>query len=112
MKETISWNNFGVLDLRIGTILEASEFQESKKPAIKLLIDFGSEGIKKSSAQITILYSPSELIGRQIVALINLPAKQIANMMSECLVLGAVNQSGEVVLLQPDRKTENGIPIA
>ncbi len=112
MKEIISWGDFSLLDLRIGTILEASIFQELKKPAIKLLIDFGTAGKKKSSAQITILYSPNELIGKQVVAIINLPSKQIANIMSECLVLGAIGLNGEVVLLQPERRIENGSHIA
>lgn len=104
----ISWNDFEKIDIRTGTILEASVFQKAKKPAYKLKIDFGKEGIKNSSAQITVLYSINELIGKQIIAVINFPPKQIADFMSECLVLGVYNENNDVVLLMPDRQTFNG----
>ncbi len=104
----ISWNDFEKIDIRTGTIIEASLFEKANKPAYKLKIDFGKEGIKNSSAQITVLYSLDELIGKQIVAVINFPVKQIANFMSECLVLGVYNENNDVVLLMPDKPTDNG----
>lgn len=104
----ISWDDFEKIDVRTGTIMEAQLFAKAKKPAYKLKIDFGKEGIKNSSAQITTLYSTDELIGKQIVAIINFPPKQIADFMSECLVLGVYNSDNNVVLLQPDKQTENG----
>lgn len=94
-------------DIRTGTIMHAEIFPEAHKPAYKLTIDFGEAGIKKSSAQITETYSPDTLIGKQIVAVINFPPKQIGKFISECLVLGVYTNSG-VVLLAPDRNTENG----
>lgn len=101
--------DFYRLDIRTGTIVEAFEFPEAKKPAYKLTIDFGKEvGLKKTSAQITDLYKPAELIGKQIVAVVNFPAKQIGKYMSECLVLGAVASGGEVNLLVTDKQSENG----
>jgi len=104
----ISWNDFEKIDIRTGTIIEVSIFEKAKKPAYKLKIDFGKEGIKNSSAQITVLYSVSALIGKQVIAVINFPPKQIANFMSECLVLGVYNENNDVVLLTPDKQTENG----
>ena len=104
----ISWEDFEKLDLRTGTILEARLFVKAKKPAYKLKIDFGKEGIKNSSAQITTLYELNELIGKQIIAVINFPPKQIADFMSECLVLGVYNENKDVILLQPERQTDNG----
>ncbi len=103
----ISYDDFSKVDLRVGTIIEAEEFKEAKNPAYKLKIDFGGIGIKKSSAQITSLYSTQELIGKQIIAVVNFPPKQIANFMSECLVLGVVNGK-EVRLLTVDKLAENG----
>ncbi len=109
----ISWDDFDKVDIRTGTIQNVEDFPEANKPAYKLLIDFGEDiGIKKSSAQITDLYSKEELIGTQIVAVVNFPPKQIGPFMSECLVLGAVNQKGEVVLLQTERNSRNGIKIS
>ena len=104
----ISWEDFEKLDMRTGTILEAQLFEKAKKPAYKLKIDFGKEGIKNSSAQITTLYELNELIGKQIIAVINFPPKQIADFMSECLVLGVYNENKDVILLQPERQTDNG----
>lgn len=104
----ITWNDFEKLDIRIGTIIEVNDFEKARKPAYQLKIDFGIEGIKKSSAQITVLYSKEELIGKQIIAVINFPPKQIANFISECLVLGVYNENNDIVLLQAERKTENG----
>lgn len=99
-------------DIRTGTILEARSFPEARKPAFQLTIDFGELGIKKSSAQITDLYDANNLVGMQIVAVVNLPPKRIAGFVSECLVLGAVQQDGSVVLLQTERKVTNGIRIS
>ncbi|MFM7078854.1 MAG: tRNA-binding protein [Bacteroidota bacterium] len=95
-----------------GTVLQAEPFPEARKPAIKLLIDFGPMGLKKSSAQITSLYNPTDLVGRQIIALVNLPPRNIAGFVSECLVLGAVCKDGSVVLLTTERIVENGIKIS
>ncbi|MEQ8239266.1 MAG: tRNA-binding protein [Cyclobacteriaceae bacterium] len=105
----ITWNDFEKIDMRIGTIIEALPFPEARKPAYKLQIDFGQEiGMKKSSAQITMHYSPEELIGKQIVAVINFPPKQIGPIISECLVMGSYKPDGSVILMQPDKPTENG----
>ena len=104
----ISWSDFEKIDIRTGTIIEASIFEKAKKPAYKMKIDFGEEGIKNSSAQITVLYSVNELIGKQVIAIINFPPKQIADFMSECLVLGVYNENNDVVLLMPDKPTGNG----
>ena len=104
----ISWEDFEKLDIRTGTIIEVLPFEKAKKPAYKLKIDFGKEGFKNSSAQIITLYEPEELLGKQIIAVINFPPKQIANFLSECLVLGVYNDKNEVILLQPERHTSNG----
>ena len=106
----ISWNDFSKIEIRVGTIAEATVFEKANKPAYKLKIDFGDFGIKKSSAQITKRYSLSELVGKQIVAVVNFPPKQIADFMSECLVLGVV-EGDSVVLLQPDKIVKNGLRI-
>lgn len=103
----INWSDFEKIDIRVGTILEVQEFPKANKPAFQLTIDFGELGIKKSSAQITKLYTKNDLIGMQIIAVINFAPKQIANFISECLVLG-VMKSEEVVLLKPERKVANG----
>lgn len=107
----ISWENFEKVEIHTGTILEAMDFPEAHRPAYKLRIDFGPLGIRKSSAQITSLYTKEELAGRQIIAVTNFPPKQIANFISECLVLGVYGPDKEVILLQPDRKVENGLKI-
>ena len=104
----ITWEDFEKLDIRTGTIIEALPFEKAKKAAFKLKIDFGTAGIKKSSAQITLLYNCEELVGKQIIAVINFPPKQIADFISECLVLGVYNENNEVILLQPQRFTTNG----
>lgn len=105
----ISWEDFEKIDMRVGTIQKAVVFEKARKPAYKLWIDFGNElGIKKTSAQITNLYFPEELINKQIIAVVNFPPKQIADFMSECLVMGVYNKNGDVVLLNPNLPTENG----
>jgi len=98
--------------MRVGTILHAEIFAEAKNPAYKLQIDFGPLGVKKSSAQITKFYQPEALIGKQIIAVVNFPAKQIGPFMSECLVLGAVDDDKGVILLNPSLNCENGLRIA
>lgn len=105
---TITWEDFEKIEMRVGTILEVNDFPNARKPAYQLTLDFGEFGIKKSSAQIVKLYSKEELIGKQIIAVVNFPPKQIANFMSECLVLGVYNENNDVILLQADKKTENG----
>ncbi|MGK0175731.1 MAG: tRNA-binding protein [Ulvibacter sp.] len=107
----ISWSDFEKIEMHVGTIINVEEFPEARNPAYKLQIDFGKGlGIKKSSAQITTLYSREDLIGKQIVAVVNFPKKQIGTLMSECLVLGVV--SGKIVtLLQPGKEVENGLRI-
>ena len=104
----IQWGDFEKVDIRVGTITEVTDFPKAKKPAYQLTIDFGEIGIKKSSVQITGLYEPQQLIGRQVVAVINFPPKQIANFFSECLVLGVYTDKKEVVLLGPERPVANG----
>lgn len=111
-KSNISWEDFNKVDIRIGTILEVLDFPEARNPSYKLKIDFGKDvGIKKTAAQITTLYSKEVLIGKQILAVINFPKKQIANFRSECLVLGAVFGS-KVVLLQPENEVKKGLSVS
>ena len=108
----ISWKDFEKVEMRIGTITEVSDFPEAKNPAYKMLIDFGEEiGQRKTSAQITKRYKKEELLDRQIVAVVNFPKKQIANIMSECLVLGAVGEDNDIVLLNPDFRVQNGLRV-
>lgn len=107
----LSWEEFEKVDMRVGTILDVQDFPKAHKPAYQLKIDFGELGIKNSSAQIVTLYNKEELIGKQIIAVVNFPPKQIANFISECLVMGIYNQNQEVVLLSPDKKTENGCQV-
>ena len=108
MPTLIEWSDFEKIDIRVGTILEINDFPKAKRPAWQLTVDFGELGIKKSSAQITDLYEQQELIGRQVLAVVNFPPKQIANFFSECLVLGVYTDKKEVVLISPDRRVENG----
>lgn len=112
MEEQLSWSDFAKVEMRVGTVIEAEPFTEARNPSYKLKIDFGDFGIKKTSAQITDLYQPETLIGKQVVAVINFPPKQIANIMSECLILGALGDNKEVTLLQPERGIKNGSRIA
>lgn len=108
----LSWSEFERVEMRVGTILEVNDFPEARKPAFQLTIDFGTEiGIRKTSAQITKRYTKEVLAGRQIVAVVNFPKKQIGKFMSECLVLGAVGEEGDVILLAPDFIIENGLRI-
>ena len=103
-----TFEDFMKLDIRVGTIIEAKVFEKAKKPAYQLKIDLGNEfGVKKSSAQITEVYEPKDLIGKQVLAVVNFPQRQIANFMSEVLVLGTYSQGG-VVLITPDKKVQNG----
>ncbi len=107
----ITWEDFEKIDIRVGTILNVEDFPASRNPSYKLTIDFGSEGIKKSAAQITHFYNKAELEGVQVIAVINFPVKQIANFFSECLVLGVYTPGKEVVLLSPLQKVNNGAKI-
>ena len=111
MTKQITFEDFTKVDLRVGTIIEVSDFPEAHNPAYKLTIDFGKLGIKKSSAQITTLYTKEELLNRQIVAVVNFPEKQIATFMSECLVMGAIRDN-DVILLKPEQKVENGSTVS
>ncbi|BAO55560.1 tRNA-binding protein [Nonlabens marinus] len=109
MTNNLSWEEFTKVDMRVGTIVDAQSFPEARRPAYKLTIDFGNElGIRKTSAQITDHYNLEDLIGKQIIAVVNFPKKQIANFMSECLVLGSVDSEKRVILLQPDQQAVNG----
>jgi len=108
---TISWNDFEKIDIRAGTITQATDFPKAKKRAFQITIDFGELGIKKSSAQITRFYTAESLVGQQVVAIVNFPPKQIANFVSECLVLGVYDENKDVVLLQPQQKISNGLKI-
>jgi len=107
----ISWNDFEKIEMRCGTVIDAKDFPNAKKPAYQLTIDFGEYGIKKSSAQITALYSKQELLNKQVIAVVNFPVKQIANFFSECLILGVYDENNNVVLLQPERNVKNGMRI-
>ena len=111
MEKILTFEDFSKVDLRVGTIIEVDDFPKAKNPAYQLTIDFGDLGIKKSSAQITTLYKKEELFKRQIVAVVNFPKKQIANFMSECLVVGAVRDN-DVMLLHPESKVPNGTQVS
>ncbi|WP_435416326.1 tRNA-binding protein [Polaribacter aestuariivivens] len=112
MKPAITFDDFLKVDIRIGTIIEVHEFPKAKKPAYQLIIDFGSLGIKKSSAQITDLYTKQTLLHKQVSAIVNFKPRQIANFISEVLVLGVYNSNGNVVLLQASKKIKNGEQIS
>lgn len=106
--QKINWDDFSKIEMRVGTIIHAELFKEAKKPAYKLVVDFGEYGTRKTSAQITILYKAEEIIGKQVIAVLNFPPKQIANFLSECLILGSIGDEGEVTLLTTDKSAGNG----
>ena len=109
---TITWEDFDKVDMRVGTVLEVHDFPEARKPAYKLIIDFGEElGLKKSSAQITVHYKKEELVNRQVIAVVNFPPKQVGGFFSECLVLGVYDENKDVILLNPGRPVKNGMKI-
>lgn len=110
-EQPISFADFDAVDIRIGTIVKAEDFPKARKPAYRMLIDFGPLGMKRSSAQITALYSAEELVGRQVLAVVNFPPRQVADFMSEVLVLGVPLTDGSVVLLRPDRHMPDGSSI-
>jgi tRNA-binding protein len=112
MENDLAWQDFEKVEMRVGTIMKVNDFPEARKPAYQLSIDFGTAiGILKTSAQITKRYCKEDLINRQIVAVVNFPKKQIGKFMSECLVLGAMGEEGDVILVAPDFKIENGLRI-
>ena len=110
--KTIPWDDFEKVEIRVGTVLTAERFPEARVPAYRMTIDFGSLGVKQTSAQITRRYSPPQLVGRQVLAVTNFPPKKIAGFQSEVLVLGAVPGEGDVVLVAPDAEVENGTRIS
>jgi tRNA-binding protein len=107
----LTWEEFEKIEMRTGTILAVNDFPKARNPSYQLTIDFGEFGVKKSSAQITKLYQQSDLVGQQVIAVINFPPKQIANFISECLVLGVIGPDKEITLLQPEREVKNGLRI-
>lgn len=111
--ETISWQEFEQVDLRVGTIITAEIFAEARRPAYVLHVDFGADiGVLKSSAQITDLYQPDKLVGQQVIGVVNFPPKQIGPIQSQCLITGFPQTDGSVVLIQPERPVENGLKLA
>jgi len=113
MKEEISFNDYDKVDIRIGTVVNLSKNEKARKPSLVLEVDFGDEiGIKKSSAQITHYYNNENLVGKQVIGVCNFPEKNIADIKSQFLVLGAIEENGEVVLLHPSQPTKNGLKIA
>lgn len=112
MEKEITWQDFAKIDMRVGTIIEVNDFPEARKPAYQLRIDFGEEiGIRKTSAQITKRYTKEDLLGKQTITVVNFPKKQIANFMSECLLMGAVDNE-VVTIIQPEVKVKNGLKIS
>tara|TARA_B100000959_G_scaffold101034_1_gene106699 strand:+ start:25 stop:480 length:456 start_codon:yes stop_codon:yes gene_type:complete len=113
MKEQITFNDYEKIEIRIGTVLSVSQNKKARKPSLVLKVDFGKElGIKQSSAQITHYYSEDNLVGKQVIGVCNFPQKNIAGVVSEVLILGAIEKDGKVVLVHPSQKTENGLDIA
>jgi tRNA-binding protein len=104
----INWEDFEKIDIRTGTVVEVTDFPKARKPSFKLTIDFGPLGIRHSSAQVTHHYQAAELVGRQVIAVVIFPPKQIANFFSECLVLGVYDENNQVILLQPGKPVQNG----
>lgn len=113
MSETITWDDFQKVELKVGTVVRAEEFPEARKPAYKVWVDFGGDlGVKKSSAQITVHYKPEDLIGRQIVGVVNFPPMQIGPIKSEFLLTGFHDDEGAVIIAQPERPVPNGARLA
>lgn len=111
--ELISWEDFSAVELRVGTVIEVTDFPEARKAAYKLKVDFGADiGIKESSAQITALYSKEQLLGKQVIAVVNFPTKQIGPFRSECLITGFYRPDGDVVLAIPEQEVPNGSKMA
>ncbi len=108
---TINWPDFEKIDIRTGTITEVSDFPKARNPSYQLKIDFGELGFKKSAAQITVHYTKQDLLGKQVVAVVNFPPKQIGNFFSECLILGVYTAEKQVILLQPQQAVANGLKI-
>ena len=109
---TINWGDFEKIDMRVGTVIEVTYFPKAKKSAYKLTVDFGEEiGLKRSSAQITAHYKKEDLLNRKVIAVVNFPPKQIADFISECLVLGVYDENKDVILLHPDKPVQNGMKI-
>jgi len=107
----LTWVEFERVDMRVGVVVDAKDFPEARRPAYRLWVDFGPLGVKRSSAQITAHYRPEELVGRSVIAVVNFPPKQIGPFVSEVLVLGAYDDAGQVILLQPDRAVAPGAQI-
>ena len=113
MKEQITYEDFDKVDIRLGTIISVRKNEKARKPSLVVKVDFGNEiGIKQSSAQITHYYTPENLVGKQVIGVCNFPTKNIAGVVSEVLVLGAIEKDGKVVLVHPSQKTDNGLDIA
>lgn len=110
-KPLISWSDFEKIDIRTGTIISVSDFPKARNPSYKMVIDFGILGLKKSSAQITALYKKEDLVGKQVIAIVNFPKKQIADFLSECLILGIYGENKEVTLLSATSTVKNGLQI-
>jgi len=109
----INWQDFAKVELRVGTIVQADTFPEARKPAYRLIVDFGDDaGVRPSSAQLTDLYKPEDLLGKQVLGVVNFPPKQIGPCLSECLVCGLIQDDGSVVLAVPDRPVADGCRLA
>jgi len=110
-ENNLEWNDFKKVDMRVGTVVQAEIFEEVKNPALKLWVDFGEIGTLKTSAQISEKYTPESILNKQVIAVVNFPPKQIANIMSECLILGALDENG-VIVISPDMEVANGTKIS